>query len=94
VVALEQDLAATAGAHHVMAEVFEASVGITGTEEDGHGGEEQCGVYDPRNSETRRTRSDTASTKSRSLRQAQGKLFAALRMTNQEWGRGAWRRVA
>jgi len=44
VVAFEQDLAASAGTHHAMAEVFEAGVGIAGADQDQDDGGEDEGL--------------------------------------------------
>ena len=38
VIAFEQDLTASAGAHHAMTEVFEARIGVSGTHEEEYGG--------------------------------------------------------
>jgi hypothetical protein len=44
VIAFEQDLAASAGAHHAVAEVFEASVGVSRAHEEEDSGGEDEGV--------------------------------------------------
>jgi hypothetical protein len=40
VIAFEEDLAASAGAHHAVAEVFEAGVWVSGSHEEEDGGGE------------------------------------------------------